>query len=88
MPTDDKNIKVGGSSSHIEEIGKSFPINHDAYVEAKEDALSEGKPTWQVIRENIHICVVVVAVQVGSLLTFHSHHNLNLFVLTIPAIFF
>jgi hypothetical protein len=77
MSTDNKNFEAGGGTSHVEEIGKSFPINHDAYVEAKEDALSEGKPTWQVIKENIRICVVVVAVQVRFLPVFYSHCNLR-----------
>ena len=88
MPTDDKNFKVGGGSSHIEEIGKSFPISHDAYVEAKEDALSEGKPTWQVIRENIRICVVVVAVQVRSLLVLPLPSQFESARADFPAIFF
>ena len=53
--------------SYFEEVEKSgIAINHTAFIEAQQDALSEGRPPWQVIRENLKTCAVIVVVQVSD----------------------
>ena len=78
MPLDtERNLpSVGGKDdSYYEELEKSssgIAINHTAFIEAQQDALSEGRPPWQIIRENLKTCAIIVVVQV-------SDHQLDLF---------
>jgi hypothetical protein len=67
----EKSIGVGvHEQRHVEEISDSptgLHITKSAFNEAQQDALSQGKPQWQVIRENAKTCAVIVAVQVSAL---------------------
>ena len=50
---------------YVKEVDE-IAINHTEFVEAQHDALAEGRPQWQVIRENIKTCLVIVIVQVSQ----------------------
>jgi hypothetical protein len=61
-------------SRHVEELGsdsshdKEMTIDQIAFNEARHDALSRGSPPWQVIKNNVKICIVIVVVQTNGII--------------------
>ena len=62
------------ADGHVEEVGsnsslpKEMTIDQTAFNKAKQDALSQGSPPWQVIKDNVKTCVVIVAVQTNGII--------------------
>lgn len=52
---------------HFEEPGKlKIEISRDTFDAAQSDSLAAGKPQWQVIKENLRVCLVTLVVQVSG----------------------
>ena len=48
---------------HVEESG--IAISRDAFLQAQQDSLGDGRPQWQVIKENLRCCLTMIIVQVS-----------------------
>lgn len=52
---------------HVEDVVKdsnTLKLKRTDFFEAQHDTLSEGRAPWPVIKENLKLCMVVLAVQV------------------------
>lgn len=54
-----------GAVDHVEESG--IAISRNAFIQAQQDSLGEGRPQWPVIKENLRCCLTMIIVQVRIL---------------------
>lgn len=70
--TSDKKHEVvakdGSSMEELDEVSSGIHITRTAYLAAQQESLSAPRPPWQVIRENVKTCAVVVAVQTNGII--------------------
>jgi hypothetical protein len=62
---DEKSFHVEDAISLKDQDPNTIKLNRTDFFEAQNDTLSEGRKPWPVIKDNIKLCMVVLAVQVS-----------------------
>lgn len=69
MKAMDNPAEKDGNLYHVEDVidkpeSNALKLTRTDFFEAQNDSLSEGRSPWPVIKENLKLCMVVLAVQV------------------------
>lgn len=69
MKAMDNPIEKDGNLYHVEDVidkseSNALKLTRNDFFEAQNDSLSEGRSPWPVIKENLKLCMIVLAVQV------------------------
>ncbi|RAO69146.1 uncharacterized protein BHQ10_005158 [Talaromyces amestolkiae] len=73
MKAMDNPIEKDGNLYHVEDVidkseSNALKLTRNDFFEAQNDSLSEGRSPWPVIKENLKLCMIVLAVQTNGII--------------------